>query len=41
MAVEKGRVGRRPRTWLRLTEQGLGGYRRHLAALTAIAGPLG
>ncbi|MFF2192271.1 winged helix-turn-helix domain-containing protein [Streptomyces sp. NPDC058157] len=40
VAVEKGRVGRRPRTWLRLTEDGLAGYRRHLAALTAIAGPL-
>ncbi|MFD5418065.1 winged helix-turn-helix domain-containing protein [Streptomyces sp. NPDC127069] len=41
VAVEKGRVGRRPRTWLRLTEDGLARYRRHLAALTVIAGPLG
>ncbi|MCX4399280.1 transcriptional regulator [Streptomyces sp. NBC_00053] len=40
VTVEKGQVGRRPRTWLRLTEEGTGAYRRHLAALTAIAGPL-
>ncbi|MFV6025858.1 winged helix-turn-helix domain-containing protein [Streptomyces sp. NPDC056264] len=40
VTVEKGQVGRRPRTWLRLTEDGLTVYRRHLAALTAIAGPL-
>ncbi|MEU8461593.1 transcriptional regulator [Streptomyces sp. NPDC029003] len=40
VAVEKGQVGRRPRTWLRLTENGADAYRRHLAALTAIAGPL-
>ncbi|MFE7113391.1 winged helix-turn-helix domain-containing protein [Streptomyces sp. NPDC057575] len=40
VTVEKGQVGRRPRTWLRLTEEGVGTYRRHLAALTAIAGPL-
>ncbi|MBD0708902.1 ArsR family transcriptional regulator [Streptomyces sp. CBMA291] len=40
VTVEKGQVGRRPRTWLRLTEQGMAAYRRHLTALTAIAGPL-
>ncbi|MFD0267560.1 winged helix-turn-helix domain-containing protein [Streptomyces sp. NPDC127106] len=40
VAVEKGHVGRRPRTWLRLTEDGAAAYRRHIAALTAIAGPL-
>ncbi len=40
VAVEKGQVGRRPRTWLCLTEEGLAAYRRHVAALTAIAGPL-
>ncbi|MFE1411350.1 transcriptional regulator [Streptomyces sp. NPDC058746] len=40
VTVEKGQVGRWPRTWLRLTEDGAAAYRRHLAALTAIAGPL-
>ncbi|MFD0152636.1 winged helix-turn-helix domain-containing protein [Streptomyces sp. NPDC055721] len=39
VTVEKGQVGRRPRTWLRLTEDGAAAYRRHLAALMAIAGP--
>lgn len=39
VTVEKGRVGRMPRTWLLLTGEGLAGYRRHVAALTAIAGP--
>ncbi|UQX02177.1 transcriptional regulator [Streptomyces sp. RerS4] len=38
--VEKGRLGRRPRTWLYLTDEGTAAYRRHVAALTAIAGPL-
>ncbi|WP_371676307.1 winged helix-turn-helix domain-containing protein [Streptomyces sp. NBC_01276] len=38
VTVEKGQVGRRPRTWLSLTEEGLARYRRHLAALAAIAG---
>jgi DNA-binding MarR family transcriptional regulator len=38
VAVDKGRVGRRPRTWLSLTEAGRAAYRRHLAALRAIAG---
>jgi hypothetical protein len=36
--VEKGRVGRRPRTWLSLTNDGMAAYTRHLAALRAIAG---
>lgn len=40
VAVEKAQAGRRYRTWLRLTEDGLAVYRRHLAALRAIAGPL-
>ncbi|MGK5641101.1 transcriptional regulator [Streptomyces sp. URMC 126] len=38
VAVSKGRVGRRPRTWLALTDEGRSVYRRHLAALRAIAG---
>ncbi|KAB7843777.1 transcriptional regulator [Streptomyces mobaraensis NBRC 13819 = DSM 40847] len=38
VAVAKGRVGRRARTWLSLTDEGRSGYRRHLAALRAIAG---
>ncbi|WP_078628418.1 transcriptional regulator [Streptomyces sp. NRRL F-2664] len=38
--VEKGQVGRRTRTWLRLTEDGAAAYLGHLAALTVIAGPL-
>ncbi|MFE0043216.1 winged helix-turn-helix domain-containing protein [Streptomyces albireticuli] len=37
VAVEKGRVGRRPRTWLTLTAEGRAAYARHLAALRAIA----
>ncbi|BAU84942.1 marR/emrR family transcriptional regulator protein [Streptomyces laurentii] len=40
VTVEKGQIGRRPRTWLRLTGEGTAAYRRHLAALAAIAGPL-
>lgn len=38
VAVEKGRVGRRPRTWLRLTDDGRAVLARHVAALRAIAG---
>ncbi|WP_406859528.1 transcriptional regulator [Streptomyces sp. HUAS MG47] len=38
VAVHKGRVGRRTRTWLALTDQGRVVYRRHLEALRAIAG---
>ncbi|MGW4200817.1 winged helix-turn-helix domain-containing protein [Streptomyces sp. NPDC004726] len=37
LAVDKGRVGRRPRTWLALTEKGRAVYERHLGALRAIA----
>ncbi|UQI43272.1 transcriptional regulator [Streptomyces sp. HU2014] len=37
VAVQKGRVGRRPRTWLTLTDEGRAVYERHLAALRAIA----
>ncbi|GAA0393803.1 transcriptional regulator [Streptomyces luteireticuli] len=38
IAVEKGRVGRQPRTWLAVTDEGLAVYRRHLDALRDIAG---
>ncbi|MEU5805916.1 MULTISPECIES: winged helix-turn-helix domain-containing protein [unclassified Streptomyces] len=37
VAVQKGRAGRRPRTWLSLTAEGRAVYQRHLAALRAIA----
>jgi DNA-binding MarR family transcriptional regulator len=37
LAVEKGRVGRMPRTWLSLTPAGEAAYRQHVAALKAIA----
>ncbi|GLF95006.1 winged helix-turn-helix domain-containing protein [Streptomyces yaizuensis] len=37
LAVDKGRVGRRPRTWLALTGEGRAVYARHLDALRAIA----
>ncbi len=36
--VTKGRVGRRPRTWLALTADGRRALTDHLAALSAIAG---
>ncbi|MFD5512448.1 winged helix-turn-helix domain-containing protein [Streptomyces sp. NPDC127051] len=39
--VHKGRVGRRPRTWIAVTAEGRTAYRRHLAALRAIAGDWG
>ncbi|SDY79534.1 DNA-binding transcriptional regulator, MarR family [Micromonospora pattaloongensis] len=39
--VEKGRVGRRPRTWLSLSDEGTATYARHVAALRAIAGLAG
>src|SRR5262245_45851234 len=38
LTVDKGRVGRRPRTWLGLTEAGQLAYERHIEALAAIAG---
>lgn len=34
--VEKGRVGRKPCTWLSLTDDGTEAYRRHLGALQKI-----
>jgi DNA-binding MarR family transcriptional regulator len=34
--VEKGKVGRRPRTWLKLTPTGEAAFARHVAALHAI-----
>jgi len=39
--VEKGRVGRRTRTWLRLTPAGGAALNRHVAALRAITGSRG
>jgi DNA-binding MarR family transcriptional regulator len=36
--VDKGRVGRRPRTWLALTTTGEAAYQRHILALQTIAG---
>ncbi|WP_405620514.1 winged helix-turn-helix domain-containing protein [Streptomyces sp. NBC_01508] len=38
VSVTKGRMGRRPRTWLALTSEGRAVYRRHLDALRAISG---
>lgn len=38
VGVDKGRVGRQSRTWLRLTPNGDAAYRRHARALYAIAG---
>ncbi len=38
VVVDKGRVGRRPRTWLGLTPAGRHAYGRHIRALQAIAG---
>jgi DNA-binding MarR family transcriptional regulator len=36
VGVDKGRIGRRTRTWLTLTPDGRDAYRRHIAALRAI-----
>ncbi len=36
LEVTKGRVGRKPRTWLALTDAGRAALTRHLAALRAI-----
>ncbi len=36
--VTKGYVGKRPRTWLRLTDAGRAAFAAHLEALRAIAG---
>ena len=41
LAVRKGYVGRRPRTWLSLTATGRAALAAHLDALRAIAGPAG
>ncbi|MBF4570859.1 transcriptional regulator [Plantibacter sp. VKM Ac-2880] len=41
LKAKKGHVGKRPRTWLRLTDNGREAFERHLRALealTAIAG---
>ena len=35
--VEKGHVGKRPRTWLSLTKAGRRTFERHMAALQEIA----
>ncbi len=35
--VEKGHVGKRPRTWLSLTKEGRRTFERHMAALREIA----
>ena len=40
VTVEKGYVGKRPRTWLSLAPAGRHAFDRHLAALRAIAGPV-
>lgn len=37
VGVKKGYVGKRPRTWLKLTPQGRTAWDAHLAALRAIA----
>lgn len=41
VAVTKGRVGRRPRTWLALTPEGRTALAQHLAALAAITQHVG
>lgn len=38
VGVEKGRVGRRPRTWLFLTDTGRAALAQHVTALRAIVG---
>jgi DNA-binding MarR family transcriptional regulator len=35
--VDKGHVGKRPRTWLSLTKEGRRTFQRHMAALREIA----
>lgn len=40
VAVRKGYVGNRPRTWLTATAAGIAAMRIHVAALTAIAAGL-
>jgi DNA-binding MarR family transcriptional regulator len=36
VSVRKGYLGRRPKTWLALTDHGRGAYREHRAALVAL-----
>jgi DNA-binding MarR family transcriptional regulator len=36
VALRKGAVGRRPRTWLRLTDEGRAAFARHMAALAVM-----
>lgn len=38
VAVTKGHVGNRPRTWMRPTRRGVDAFRAHIAALRDIAG---
>ncbi|MDA3630249.1 transcriptional regulator [Saccharopolyspora sp. WRP15-2] len=38
LEVRKGAVGRRPRTWFRLTDQGKAAYLGHVAALRRMTG---
>ncbi|MBT0995377.1 MarR family winged helix-turn-helix transcriptional regulator [Cellulomonas sp. DKR-3] len=38
VVVRKGYVGKRPRTWLRLSDEGRAALAAHLAALRTIAG---
>ncbi|MFT3889290.1 MAG: transcriptional regulator [Arachnia sp.] len=37
VAIKKGYVGKRPRTWLSLTKEGRAQWSQHLAALQSIA----
>jgi len=39
VAVKKGFIGKRPHTWLSITDEGLAAYRRYLDALRRIIGP--
>jgi DNA-binding transcriptional ArsR family regulator len=41
LEVRKGAVGRRPRTWFRLTDAGREAFRAHVAWLTEVAGRAG
>ena len=38
LEIRKGHVGRRPRTWLSVTDAGRAAFKIHLDALTRIAG---
>ena len=39
--IKKGFVGKRPRTWAKLTRSGRTAFERHVAALQAIVAPSG